>query len=894
MLSRAEQDELVLLLEACSTFADRRLRGAVVERLPAHARRNVPHAPSLRAFLSGLVTICAGYEGGLASLCEAIAWYEGPSYAMRAVYEFLDEIGAGVSVPRDHRRGDMAGPAIARPATPVVWRPRYVHTLQRARHFVDRIDLLAALRDWRGDAGSQAHVAAMVGLGGAGKTAVVERWLAEEGRSVGAAHDGGLLVWSFFENPRTEAFLAESVAYFASLGDETAPAEVTVERLERALAAGPDHLLVLDGLEAVQSEGSAARAYGELEDPVLRRLLAALARGLGRSRALVTSRFELSDLAAWEGDGLVTLRLSLIDEASGLDLLRRWGVHGDDRVLARVCRQAGGHPLTLAMMGSYIGAFLGGDPGHVNEIELDEAMRDDVLARRLRAVLAEYAEALSPLARELMTVLASLLEGAAVDALVSWVGRGEPTAGRDRASVQRELKRLGRLGLVFTPQPGVYSTHPFLRQYFRDLLDTSETDPDQASPRPLSLDGRPWLPPSQASLLDTYEAMLTHALDTGRTNDAFVLYARSMGSYDHLGMCLGDMIRGARVIRRFARGDGGDPVSMVDGLPLGAHGKLAYEWGLYSAALGDIAFARRCYRVYLDLARSARDLVMMATATRTLAYTERLAGALSVAREHASESLDLARQLAPWEPSDAHVSRALALLGLICHDLGEVDRAASLFREVLAHEALPRARRGLWWAEHLFELGRVGEAKAVTDINLTHCEAMRWGSHAAQCRLLLGHIAVSHGEHAGARRHLEHAQRWVQTTGEVETQLRCLSLDARLALAEGRHADAMGTASGGHHLACTTGAAWFAPGLALLAAEAALAMGLPMSALELATTGLGSESAWCRATAHYSMGLSYRAMSDRAAADPHLTEAVTLMTQLGHPDAEAARRVLGS
>ncbi len=106
---------------------------------------------------------------------------------------------------------------------------------------------------------------------------------------------------------------------------------------------------------------------------------------------LVTSRLPLTDLAPWDGAGVRTLALSALTPAESTALLRAWGLSGDDGALAPLSAAAAGHALSLAMVGSYASAFLGGDPALAEGLLPSEVAGDDPLARRLTAVLAAYA-----------------------------------------------------------------------------------------------------------------------------------------------------------------------------------------------------------------------------------------------------------------------------------------------------------------------------------------------------------------------------------------------------------------------------------------------------------------------------------------------------------------------
>src|ERR1700722_11029588 len=93
--------------------------------------------------------------------------------------------------------------------------PRLVHPLPPAPHFVGRDLEIAELRSfWQADGRG---VLALVGLGGAGKTAVAARFVAEQ------PTQGGLFVWSFYQEPDAGLCLQEAYRYFAH-SEAAAPA----------------------------------------------------------------------------------------------------------------------------------------------------------------------------------------------------------------------------------------------------------------------------------------------------------------------------------------------------------------------------------------------------------------------------------------------------------------------------------------------------------------------------------------------------------------------------------------------------------------------------------------------------------------------------------------------
>lgn len=250
----------------------------------------------------------------------------------------------------------------------------------------------------------------LVAAGGTGKTAVAERVV--DAMRPGEAN---VLVWSFYERPDADTFLRECNQLF--LGEDEGPAGGHLERLERGLRDGRPHLIVLDGLERVQEDAGGGRVRGELSDHSLKLLLRAMAAGLGRARALVTSRYPLIDLESWTNRGYRDTSLDDLSPDAAVAVLRGWGVRGDDEALRAAAAQVGNHALSVAVLGSYLRSFAGGRIEAVQEFDLDAVKGDDPRAAKLARVLAYYAQRLPEDERELLARLSVFPRGVTNDLL---------------------------------------------------------------------------------------------------------------------------------------------------------------------------------------------------------------------------------------------------------------------------------------------------------------------------------------------------------------------------------------------------------------------------------------------------------------------------------------------
>ena len=525
---------------------------------------------------------------GMQSLLDFKAWLRA-SFVCE-VFTTPDDLGRKIAVALSNRGQDKAA-SRAVPAASVRGEVRIVHALQPAPHFRGRDSLVKELTTWVADLASPDRVWSLVAAGGTGKTAVAERVVSRM-----QPGEANVLVWSFYERPNADAFLRECNQLF--LGEDEGPAGGRLERLERGLRDGRPHLIVVDGLERIQEDAGGGRVRGELSDHSLKLLLRALAAGLGRARALVTSRFPLVDLDPWMNRGYRDTRLDDLPPEAAVAVLRGWGVIGDDERLRAAAAQVGHHALSLAVLGSYLRSFAGGRIEAVRDFELDAVTGDDPRAAKLARVLAYYAQRLPAEERELLARLSVFPRGVTIELLGVLVDAGGEVAGLLVKAKPRLGALLGSLlnrGLVFQyrSDPTVtWTAHPFLRERFRELLGCPQESVFDVVAQSLGagLEERPETKPTEPAVLDRYERLIEATRLAGREQEAFDLYWYWLGGYEHLGWVLGEYERGYRILAAFSATGRADDLGLT--MVLRERSILANVLALFASELGRLAEAR--------------------------------------------------------------------------------------------------------------------------------------------------------------------------------------------------------------------------------------------------------------------------------------------------------------
>lgn len=406
---------------------------------------------------------------------------------------------------------------------------------------------LAALDEAWTDGGLNIYT--LVAWGGAGKTSLVFHWVQTR---FAAKHWPGVehyFDWSFYsqgtgESRQTSAdlFIAKALDFF---GDPDPTRGGPHERGERLAGLIRQHrtLLVLDGIEPLQYPPNDPQA-GRLKDPALESLLRELAAD-NPGLVLITTREHLTDLEAHATSA--EHRLDRLPQEAGVALLRHLQIVGTDEELHAAWQDAGGHALTLSLLGRYIAdAFEDRDIRHYREVKF-EAADQEHQGRSAFKVVRAYEHWLRSGGPERQRELAVLrltglfdrpMDKGCLQALRKWeippllrrffssrarqIARTfGPLAMMSDAEWNLAVKRLSAVDLL-SVSPEAIDAHPLIREYFAAQLTRNQPAAFRAAHSRLFdylCETTPYRPDGLAGLAPLYEAV-THGCLAGRHQEA--------------------------------------------------------------------------------------------------------------------------------------------------------------------------------------------------------------------------------------------------------------------------------------------------------------------------------------------------------------------------------------
>lgn len=358
---------------------------------------------------------------------------------------------------------------------------KWCHETTNDHTYVRRAGTVSQLNAWFNEPSTRAI--SLIGIGGAGKTALVGHWLKVDNQDL-IREVRGLFYWSFYVEKDVDQFLLALIGFIEDLGtnfesklDRTDP----LGALEIHFPRLPPLVLLLDGLEVLQQAVSEGRTYGTFIDAKLRDFIQLVAYAKLPWICISTSRFPITDLDYTPNTKC--LSLFRLEDEEGADVLNQNGVLGTEDDRRKVTHYLEGHPLALRIFAASIPRELRATPNqHLSNV-FDVAILNNKFLDKLFRLLDFYAGSLEISQRAMIQALSLFRSPVPQPTLAILVPTLTDKFVGDTVSLElaltTELGRLVSSGLVIRDKRAntdVYACHPIVRDYFRrDLLGQGDT-----------------------------------------------------------------------------------------------------------------------------------------------------------------------------------------------------------------------------------------------------------------------------------------------------------------------------------------------------------------------------------------------------------------------------------
>lgn len=279
----------------------------------------------------------------------------------------------------------------------VPFEPQLATAPEICNEWTGRDEFLSSLtQDWEN---IDIKITGVVGFGGTGKSTLVRTWLEI---LLKESKPDGVFWWSFDKNPNVDDFLVNALNYLSqykfdrlSIPGAAAKAQLLLTSIRKGR-----FLFVLDGLEILQRPSG--DDYGAIENDELRSLLNSWVSPGHDTFCVVISRAPLTDLI--QNSGYMHRELISLRAKEGSNLLRNYGVVGDDQELEAISSAWNGHALTLKLIAGYLITHSDGQAQGINTIP--EPVGNDE-GESLQRILRHYDTKLSTLERSFLQLYAA-------------------------------------------------------------------------------------------------------------------------------------------------------------------------------------------------------------------------------------------------------------------------------------------------------------------------------------------------------------------------------------------------------------------------------------------------------------------------------------------------------
>jgi tetratricopeptide (TPR) repeat protein len=773
-------------------------------------------------------------------------------------------------IKRDVPPPDVATPREVPPL------PRVVHPLGRAADFEPRPLYSRAIDDFV--TGENGGILALVGLGGAGKTSLVREALDPILKAAAPTSPGGVFVWSFYDDPNAASFFIQAANY---LGAGDLPASVkdieAYEALRSVLPRSAAALFVLDGLEKIQKERKdQSRIHGTIESTALHAFLLWLAQAPVRARALITTRFDIPDLAQEAGNERVRIvDIGMLTRPQARALLRRRGVRGSDPELNVVLDRFGTHALTVDHLGGVISTYLDGASHRFHELGEGALTSFSVgqTSNKLNSVVSaynRYLESDDPYVLETLQRVAIYTRQVSARTLAdvaATAGPGGSQVPRTEIDLRRYLQRLVDLRLVREERGEhevIYSVHPAVREVVLAGLGTKRSYIASAARKNLEaqLERRPGFDPTDDAAVNVIQDLILICLVEGRLLQALELYRERLGGYRTLGWRLGEYELGAGICTDLIEAASESEVVSRSDVYL-----LTADLALYLENLGRLDQSLVYFLQTLDYSAVRAERPDVKIRPHNAAQAFLLAGRLREAERIAAQALLFSRDTQDSEEEIA----ALSWLALATFQQGNVQQAAEYFSRCrVVQNGIQRNRwvlystRGYNFQQALLVCGWAEEALAQAESSKRIHAGQQWQDSVARSDIVAAEALRRLRRPTEALNRLRTVREWSVAKRHQEILLYTNLAWARTILDQGNVGVARDMVDDGRRLADSCGFGLISIDLRNLRATIAEREMEPDLALAIATEALDRSEApdcnyfWGQIAAHETLGNVHR------------------------------------
>jgi tetratricopeptide (TPR) repeat protein len=597
------------------------------------------------------------------------------------------------------------------------------------------------------------NVFCLWGLGGTGKSSLINYWLINDFLS-DPAHRGArrILGWSFYAGaPVAGAASADSFmdSMFQWLREENSSGAGAAETIKipgdpwqkgsrlAELIQQERTLLILDGLEAIVEKTS--ENTGVLHDVAMKALLRSLAAN-NPGLCLISSRLRIEDLQTFRNRTVKELHLSRLSPEAGVELLKSLGVHGSPAELEDAVQEYGGHAFSLRAVGNLLKKYCRGNVSDRKKLAGVASLKTLVsgLLRWYETCLGEGPE-LDVL--RMISVFRGPAPGRALDALRTGPvipGLTDHVTGPSDLDWNAAIDTLVELELVIKGRgspPGrgdpdgveLLETHALVRDHFSQQL--KKDDPQawrEANDRLFEFyrSSKPDLPEDFAAMLPLFRAV-AHGCEAGRYREAWHDVEWRRIRRGDMGFCvvnLGAWGEDLAALTSFFDSCWDRPAPALDDV---AKAWLLTETAFDLRGLGRLSDAIRPLTEGLAAHKANGDWWAACDAVGNLAELLTLWGDLANANSAAKESIELAGKAVDLASSDQEKDKAtktlavnVATLAEVEHQQGLLDSAERGFREAdrlyasVAGVSCISGARGFHFCDLLLDLNRTEEVDA--------------------------------------------------------------------------------------------------------------------------------------------------------------------------------------